>query len=123
MRKIFKPAVVEVVRYFRNWDHNHNQIASNGGMTAIVELNYETNRMTFYPAFCMDCDNFSKEIGFAYAKVSQDNNLGFSIDLHRASSIRNHVWYSKNQGIAHNFQWTSAEAEEKFSAPLKNLVI
>ena len=95
-RKVFdvekkKADVVKVVRYFRRWDFDNDQISSSGGMTAVCKLDYSNMTLTIYPAFCAETDNFSKSIGLAHAYANEANNIGFMFHLHRDYSIHDNI--------------------------------
>ena len=82
-----KPKPTTIYRHFRKWDYIHNQIASNGGMTALIKLDYDEKRIYVYPAFCSDKENFCKIVGKRYADIAMLNEQGFSVPLFKSSSI------------------------------------
>lgn len=116
-----KPDTVEVWRYFRKWDTEHNQISSAGGLTCLVRMHYPTKTMRVYPAFCSDDENFCKETGRNVAvnmftadagiEFEFDSNLSIYDNLNRAIftdeysfTRRKHIWDNDNRNMARLFR-------------------
>jgi len=91
-----KPDIVEVVRYFRDWDYDIGQISSTGGMTAICQLDYINMKLIVYPAFCIGGDNFSKTEGLKAATKNKERGAGFVFPLHRKLSIYDNIMQGIN---------------------------
>lgn len=104
-----KPNVVEVIRYFREYDSFYGQLSSRGGMTALCELDYKKKIITVYPAFCSDEDNFSRELGTKMAHLHRDQNLGFIVPLKPNTSISGNIF--GNAALVH---WLSDASRRKF---------
>jgi len=93
-----KPQVIEVIRYFRRWDYDHNQISSHGGITALCKLDYRTMTMKIFPAFCSVKENFDKAIGRDWAEFNAFHNIGFVMPFDRDMSILDNLvtaYYAK----------------------------
>ena len=103
-----KPDVVSVVRHFRRWDNLHGVWSTKGGLTAIIDMNYNTMTMNVYPAFCSDNDNFNKDAGLAIALGRQLQNVGIKFKFDRGVSIRD----SLTRAILGDFDYLSNDREE-----------
>jgi len=111
-----KPDIVRVLRYFRMWDGINDQIASDGGMTAIIFLNYITGIMNVYPTFCAKGENFNKDSGYKYALESYDEKLGFSLQFDKRKSIFDNIYIEMMVG---EIVWNDSESKHILGKPLQ----
>lgn len=90
--------IIEVVRYFRCWNFDLDQISNLGGLTVICELNFDTMTMCVYPAFCSDEDNFDKNVGLMIASDRQQLGHGITMPFDHKISIRKNLYRSLLNG-------------------------
>ena len=114
-----KPRIVEVVRFFRTWDYDNEQINSFGGMTAICVMDYALKQIRVYPSFCHPEDNFSKVLGLSMATVNKVTGKGFVVDMNTDLSLKDTIesayWHD-------SVTWLNPESKRTLDKPLNRFI-
>lgn len=112
-----KPSVVEVIRYFRGTDFKTGYTHNLGGMSAICQLDYEKNKITVFPAFCREDENFDREVGLKLAKEAKAKKLGFIVPFDKSKTIHENIFEGVTNQIGAT--WLNMISMEKFKTAIK----
>jgi len=116
-----KKSVVEVIRHVRYRETNFS-FSAKGGATFLCILNYITNIVTVYPAFCSEDDNFNKQEGIKQSHDNWKRDMGFRLQLAELSNDYTLTTSILNELEQGQFVWTSKAACLAFYTPLKRIL-